>query len=306
MTWYKPLVSATYWRHVFSVRRAITSLLAAFGTLWLVIEVSSFFSTALAAWFKSLWLPFFGLGLAWAAWENWPRYRVAHRLVGRDVGIEVRVGDLFSSPGAIVVGTNRSFDTDLGSGLISSRSVQGRFTRKYYDDVAHLDREIAEQLAPEPFEDASATKRGKKRMYAIGTCIKLSARDRDAYWIAIATMNEHGAASASIEDLRASLPRLWEYIATRGDCGPVAVPVLGSGYSRLPQTREEIVREIVQSFVAACASQRFCETLTIVIPVQDFYANEIDIAELGAYVRHVCRYSDLKSPAATGTGTPVS
>jgi hypothetical protein len=306
MNWARSLASVAYWRSAFSIKRAVASLLASFGTLWLAVETTSFFSVTAAVRLKELWLPFLIGGLLWAAWENRPQHRVSFRLGGRDVGIEIRVADLFDLPGALVVGTNRSFDTDIQTGLISARSVQGAFTNRFYDSVSHLDHEIELALAEAPFELASDSKKGKKRLYPIGTCVKLHSRGRDSYWTAIATMNDHGTASSSLDDLRNSLPRLWEFVATRGDCGALVVPVLGSGYSRLPQTREEIVREIIQSFVAACASQRFCDSLTIAIPVRDYYDNEMNLAQLGSYLEHVCKYTSLKQTTSTGAGSPVS
>ena len=69
--------------------------------------------------------------------------------------------------------------------------------------------------------------------------------------MAIATLNAHRIAFATRNDLLDALPVLWENIRTRGGMEPISVPVLGSGFSRLNAKREELVREIVKSFVAA-------------------------------------------------------
>jgi hypothetical protein len=296
----------TYWRYTFSWKRAGTSLLAAFGALWLAVQVASFFSVSLAGYLQTQWVPFLLLGILWAIAANWPKHRVSFRLAGRDIRIAIQVGDIFALQGAIVVGTNTTFDTEISSGIISERSIQGAYTRKYYDTVAHLDRDLEEQLMLVPSTFAPPEKRGKLSVYPLGTCVKLASRGRDSYWVAIASMNLHGNASGSMEDLRRGLPLLWDFVATQGDCGTLLLPVLGSGYSRMTETREEIIRELVQSFIAACSSKRFCETLTIVVSPRDFYTCEINLADLGDYVRHVCRYTQLKSPADSGLGTAIS
>ena len=65
------------------------------------------------------------------------------------------------------------------------------------------------------------------------------------------------------------------------------MPVLGSGFSRLPETREEIIREIVKSFVAACSSSRPTEGLTIVMPYGDFYNHGVNPEELERFASSV-------------------
>ena len=102
------------------------------------------------------------------------------------------------------------------------------------------------------------------------------------------------------------LPSLWEFVATRGDFKPLVMPVIGSGFSRLPQTREEIIREIVKSFVAACASQRPCESLTIVIPLRDYYDHGVNLESLDQFTQHVCRYSGYEAANSAGQGRPIA
>jgi hypothetical protein len=70
-------------------------------------------------------------------------------------------------------------------------------------------------------------------------------------------MSTHGRAKTTMNELRISLAKLWTYIAERGDVEPLVMPVLGSGYGRLTEKREQIIQEVILSFVAACAEKRF-------------------------------------------------
>lgn len=303
----RAFASRGYWGSFASIRtakKAATALLGSFGALWLAVEVSSFFSDATAEFLKRQWLPFLLIGIVWALWSNRPRHRISCRMRGRDVAVSIRVGDMFEMAGAFVIPSNTSFDTELRSNLISSRSVQGQFTQRFYDSVAHLDVDLSKSLSALTPEKTETTKPGKSQLYPVGTTVRVSVRGRTAFLVAIGRLNEYGVARATFDDLQNSLPRLWECIATQGTFEPILVPVLGSGFSRLTETREEIIREIIQSFVAACSSQRPAESLTIVMPANDFYDNEVDLIGLERYLQHVCSYTEFKSQS-NGRGTPV-
>lgn len=301
------LRSPAYWRRGFSLTRASSALLGSFGAMWLFAEIASFFSSDAGTWLRRQWIAFLVLGIVGAVWQNRPRVRFACRLTGRDVVIEIRVGNMFDLSGAFVIGSNISFDTDTSNGLISLRSVQGQFTEKYYTSVAHLDGDLKTALQGIAPESVSTTKKGKPETYQVGTTVHVVARNRRAYFVGIATMNDHGVANGSFDDLKTSLPILWDYVSTKGgDFQPLLVPVLGSGYSRLPQPREEIIRAIVNSFIAACSSSRPTEKMTIVIPFNDFYEHQVDLLELERYVQHVCRYTEYRDAGAVGAGTALT
>ena len=89
--------------HLFSMS-ALTALLNAFGALWLVVEIADFFfrDTTIPARLQALWWLFALSGVGNAFWRCRPRTSVAHRLAGRDVTVEIAVGNVFSFPGAMI------------------------------------------------------------------------------------------------------------------------------------------------------------------------------------------------------------
>ncbi|SDF35247.1 hypothetical protein SAMN04488504_1343 [Myxococcus virescens] len=289
---------------MFSWQRAVTAVLAGLGTLYSVVEVSGFFSTAAEAAFKQNWAAFLGAGLLYALWDNWPQTAVSSRLDGRDVVVEIRIGNIFSMQGDMVIGSNTTFETELAPNTISERSIQGQFTTRYYDRHEHMANELQEQLAGMPCVEVTRAGKNVKK-YRMGTVAKIRPRNQTAYLIAIADLNDHGNASSSFSVLLECLPALWEHVSTQGGVGPILIPVLGTGFSRLPNQREEIIRNIVGSFVAACASKRFCERLTIVISPSDYRTFGIDLQKLGRFVEHICMYTPFSSPQSVGAGQPV-
>jgi hypothetical protein len=298
--------SKSHWRHSFSLSKAGLAFLGALGGLWLLTEMAAFASEAAGRWLAGYWYVGVGLAMLSAVWSTRPPRQISCKLDGRDVLVRIVVGDIFQQDGALVIGSNTTFDTHLASGLIAIRSVQGQFTQKYYDNLDHLDRDLERALDGEPFEEIKTSKPGKQREYQIGTVAKLRARSQTAYFVAIARLSEHGTAKGSYDDLKIALAKLWEFIARRGDIESIAMPVLGSGFARIAQPREAIVRDIIDSFLAACSSSQFCSGLTIVIPVRDFYRHEINLPELASYVRHVCRYTPYHSRGDRGEGTPIA
>jgi len=294
-------------KNLWSVR-AVSALLSSFGALWLLISLATFFfaESTIPETLRGLWLYFALAGVIIALMMCKPRLSVSCRLNGRDVIIQLAIGDVFDFPGALIVGTNRTFDTRLSRELISVKSIQGAFTRKYYgDDEAQLDAEISAALASEPGMQLTDQRIGKTVAYPMGTVVRLNPRERNAYFVAIADINAHGVASSSFDELKDALAKLWIFVSARGLKEELVMPVLGTGFCRLPQPREEIVRETVRSFIAACAERTFCGRLTIVLSPRDVAEHGISLDELGLFVRHVCTYTEFSRRPGPPVGSAV-
>jgi hypothetical protein len=235
----------------------------------------------------------------------YPQLVFSHKLSGRDISIELVVGDIMSLPGTLIIGSNTTFDTHISERLISARSVQGLFTRKYYSGETQLDAEITTQLATITSEQLQSQRLGKTKKYQVGTCVALRPKSQTAYLLAIANINEHGVASGNFADLQNALAQLWLFIGTRGPKEPLLIPVIGSGFTRLRESREVVIREIVQSFLAACSERTFTDRLSIVILPQDMLDHEISLEELDMYLKVQCRYREYATGSRPPTGTPA-
>jgi hypothetical protein len=297
VTWIRSLVSA----------RAATAVLSSFGALWLIVEIAAFFfqSTAIPQWLRDHWWLFAIIGAAMAIIRCRPKMAVAQKLNGRDVTVEIAIGDVFSFDGALIVGSNTTFDTKISATLIAEKSVQGTFTRRYFADEAKLDIEIAAGLDAGQAQQLSGKRQGKSYRYPIGTVVRLNPKGRTAYFVAIADINEHGVAEGSFERLQVSLAELWVYVGSRGLKERLVMPVLGTGFSRLPQTREQVVREIVKSFIAACSERVFADRLTIVLSPKDVAEHKISLDELSAFLGHVCLYTEFSAGTRGALGAPA-
>ena len=231
------------WRY-FSKSQILTAILAAFGVLWLVVEVGSFFSQSFSQGVKPLWWAFLLIGITAGLVFARPRLLASARIQGTDSHIEVRVCDMFSQKGDLIISSNTTFDTTIEDGTISARSSQGQYTIKFCNSVEQLDRDLDAALAGIPSIPRNKNDKpyGKLNEYEIGTVASVDCGGRRAYFVALAVFNSYRVASATRQDIWDSLPRIWEYIRTRGEFGPLCCPVLGSGRSRVNATRDELVR----------------------------------------------------------------
>jgi Domain of unknown function (DUF6430) len=237
-----------------------------------------------------------------------PKIRVSSKIKQRDMTISIEIGDVFDTSDVLVIGTNRTFDTSLENELISLRSIQGQFTKLYYSSVTHLDAELDAQLRNESFEQLNQSDKsiGKLKCYEYGTVARVNSSKRTTYFLAMVTMNTHGVATCSIEDLRASLSGLWQHISEKGGGLPnLRIPVLGTGFGKLIHPRQSVIKEILRSLVAASSSDRFCDQCSIVISVSDYLNHQIDLDELGDFLKYLTTYTEFRSTQELGGGVPV-
>jgi Domain of unknown function (DUF6430) len=290
-------------KNVFSAL-GLGAFLASFGALWLVVEITDYFAkgTLAGAFVHDHWGLFLLLGIAFTLWRCRPLMKIALKLKDRDVTITLAIGDLFSFKGAMVIGSNSTFD--VSNTVISEKSIQGQFTKKYYAGESQLEAELAVQLKDLACEDLEGKRMGKCKRYAIGSVVHLRPKDRTGYLLAISDINEHGNSSGTFEKLKQALAELWVFIGHRGAKEPLVMPVLGSGFTRLTQPRQQIVQEIIKSFVAACAERTFCENLIIVLNERDVLEKQIDFVSLGEYLKYVCRYTEFSDRTSERLGTP--
>lgn len=300
-------LSPNYWRYTFLTRETVTLLFAVLGGLWLPVECIAFFFPAAGTALKAWWPLLLAGGTVFLLWQRRPVLSVAQRLAQRDVELEVRVADIFDIDAARVIGINTTFDTDIEGGLISTSSLQGQFTQRYYDSVKHLDADIDRLLVQKNAETVPGKLRGKTARYEIGTTLRLKPKGHTFYLVAIAHMNEQGVAHSTFDNIKTSLASLWEYMGREsvGGLEPIAIPILGSGNTRLTETRQVIAREIINSFIAACASRKFCEKFILAISPDDYRKHQIDLYELRDFVQHVCRYTEFKATHDAGLGVGI-
>lgn len=311
MTLHRPIyVSLALGKNLVSLKGG-TAMLSSFGALYTIVNISDRFAPSMTGTISALWWLFLIAGFGFAALLCWPKLSTKCTLDGRDVSIEIRIGDLFKTPGALIVATNTTFDTRISSRLIDENSVQGQFTKKYLGTAEALDvlldaaLQHERTLAPIEVKHLPGPREGKCALYPMGTTVRIEPKGVTAYLFAMADMNSHGRAVTTPNDVKTALAKLWNYVGERGTQSALVTPVIASKFGQMTLTRETLIKVMIRSFVAACSERTFCERLVIVISDADARRHKIDMASLEAFLQHTCRYSDFERDDAPAVGTPV-
>lgn len=215
--------------------------------------------------------------------------RVRQEFRRPDMAIVVEEGDLFDQGGHLVVGFCDTFDTASDGGVvIDESSVQAQLLlRRYGGDVRRLDAALATALgAVEPVarEDRQGKPLGKLDRYPVGTVAVLGARPQLTFATAYSRIGNDYVAASSVEDLWFSLNRLWDTVRRYARMEQVAMPLVGSGLSRLDHLdQESLLRLILMSFIARSREGAICRELRVVVRPGDL--ERINMPEVAAFLR---------------------
>lgn len=271
----------SYWRYAAFSPSALSRMLTFVGGLYLFLEMLDFFGIytrdryAAYAIFVVIAVSFVA-----AIITRTPTTRVIFKLPKKDLSIEVRIDDLLSMPGQVVISSNTTFDTDTANGIIALDSVQGQFASKYFPGrLGELDELIDRSLKDVTFETIS-DKPGKAKRYPVGTVARVDTHGQTFLFAAMAHMDEHATARSNVDILDGALSALWRYVAERGELADIVMPVMGSGRARLTIPRKKIIERIAQSFVDASRERIFSNKLVIVVRPADAARFEINLFEI--------------------------
>lgn len=276
------LFTWSFWRHILWTKHTWLRALQVLGVLSLITELLRNFDIVQLKGFTPL-IGMVILSCLAGATARFPVQRISYRIPKRDLEIEVRIADLFSVCGNIVISTISSFDTDIENGIIARDSLQGQFTAKVLGGDAHaLDQEIEKSLLGKSGEDVGGV--GKLKRYPLGTVAVIRRPDRTYYLLAMAHLNMDGTARTPPQGLYESLTGLWDEIAERGELGDVAVPVIGTGRGRLAEPRQKIIEVIAQTFADASRDRKVANRLIIVVSPADAAKWDINLFQVRDYL----------------------
>jgi len=220
------------------------------------------------------------------------KLKYEYTLRGSDINITLQISDVLNNLGAIVIPTNTTFDTLMEDEFISVNSVQGQFQKRYFTNNLHaLDDLIDKSLNGVEYEKIERTGSKQKR-YPLGTVSKVTYNGIHYYFVAIADINEYGKPiNTSFQNVQIALEGLWNQLELKGHIENLYIPLIGTGKAGIKDaTREKVIKEIIFSFVAFSKEKKITEKLLICVHPLDLEQKDLDIIELGEYLRYMCRY----------------
>ena len=286
----------------------LTSVFGFLSCSWIPIEILSHFFTPIRQITHDNWIVFLIVifiailyGLRKSYTECKKQLLVVEQIEKTDISLEIKVGNIFNTEEDLIIATDTSFNTSK----INPDSLLAQLCSKYYDNKQHFDNDLQKALdGNSQFLDANDS----KKIYEIGTVANINVKNKEIYFLAIDTLGSRGGATASLEDIRHSLTKLWEYIGEKTNTGHLAIPIIGTKSAGIQIRREVMIREIIKSFVDSVYSEKkFCDKLTIVIYEEDYKNRNIDLQELRNYLHIYATQIKWEEPTSKdSTGVSVS
>lgn len=271
------------------IKKNIINLLTYLGAIVTVIEVLAFFKIDIS---QIIFAIFLIVGTVVIIIINKPKKEYVFNIKNRDIKIILKIGDIVKEKFAIIVPTNTTFDTKMENDFISIHSVQGQIQDKYFNNnISSLDYLMEKELENRPFTELIDRKDSKSKKYEIGTTIEINQNQKRFYFLADSDINSKGKTiNPSTMNVTDALSRLWQHIGEFGHVEPIAIPIIGTGRMGIVNSREEIFKNIIFSFVANNTTKKIATELIVYIRKEDIKKYNIDINELIEYMKYTCKY----------------
>ncbi|QIK11920.1 hypothetical protein G7090_00380 [Leclercia sp. 29361] len=182
--------------------------------------------------------------------------------------VTVKSGDLFKQDGLKAIAFNEYFDTQVDEIIISSRSLNGTYIKKYFRNTTSLLDDKIENYdfdESEYIEINNKRKKGKTKKYSLGTICVVD----DFILTAFSRFDEDNKAYLTMPDYLSFLITFWDKVNKIYAQRDVSVPIFGSGITRIKEHRnisdEELLKIMLWTFRISEMRFKYPARLTIVI-----------------------------------------
>ena len=161
--------------------------------------------------------------------------------------LTVAYGDLFEEQSEIkVIAVNRCFDTEVNDDLISIKTVHGKWIKK--NPNINIEEQIESSLKRQGLVgiEVSEKRLGNKLRYPVGTVAEVKDGKVTYFLLALTEMNENLNTHCTLDDYCIAISKLMSYFDQRGQGNDMAMPIMGSGFSRLDRSEEELLIFMIQ------------------------------------------------------------
>lgn len=236
-----------------------------------------------------------------------PKKEFVFKIKNKDIYIRIVIGDILKQKDTIIVPTNSTFDTMMEQEFISIKSLQGQIQSKYFNNnINTLDSLMTDQLKSIKYNKLTDRKLTKNREYEIGTTIKINYSQRRFYFLANSNINSNGQTiNPSMKQITEALSRLWQYISINGHCENLAIPLIGTGRMGIVNSREEVIKQIIFSFIASSCEKKVAPELKIYIRSEDIKKHNINMNEILEYLYYTSKYQYEMIEKSDNIGTGI-
>ncbi|TBC65041.1 MULTISPECIES: macro domain-containing protein [Rhizobium] len=282
---FKSIATFSFWRYALLSPDAIAKIFAIVGGIYVVMDIADFFSIYTKdRYSKYALVLMIAVAVIWVVATRRPITRFSYKIPGKDLAVEVRIGDLFDGGNDVVISTNTTFDTDMASGLIDTDSIQGQVATRFFNaNTAEIDRQLNLDLAAKQGVERPGA-RGKKTEYPIGTVARVRSHNRTFYFVAMSRLNADGNAISLPREVEDALEATWTFVRTNGDLRDLSIPVMGTGRGRTGVPRKKMIERIAQSFYDEAKHNIFSNRLCIVVRPKDAENFAVNLYQIRDYL----------------------
>lgn len=181
--------------------------------------------------------------------------------------VDIKVGDIFKQKNLKVIPFNEYFDTDIENNIISEKTLNGIYLKKYITDMGELNYYIKtySNLDENLIEENVNRKNGKQKRYSLGTVIKHD----DYIYTAFSKFDENNRAYIHLRDYVSFLFKFWDEIDKIYNGESITIPLFGTGITRFKDetnfSEQELLEIILWSFKTSRVKFVYPSKITILI-----------------------------------------
>ena len=237
--------------------------------------------------------------------KNWDRLKFKVKIAdSSDITITLKVCDALKNEGAVIIPTNSTFDTVMDDEFISEGSIQGQYQIKFFKNrIFELNKKLEEGLIGKTCVELKDGRQHNNKRYPIGTVSRVNEKNKRAYFLADSDIDSQGhPIDVDAMDVSQALTGLWYDLSRNGNCEPYSIPLIGTGKARAKDvSRNEVVQQIILSFLAVSKEHKITESLTICIYPRD--VEKIDWDGLCEFLKYQSQYANVKPADSRPIGT---
>lgn len=197
--------------------------------------------------------------------------------------LSVEEGDIFKKKGVIVIPVNEYFDTHVGDGIVSPRTVHGKWINKHFSGrVKDLNDIIEEKLRGIEPEEIKNRKNANEKRYNLGTYIDIDIDGNTYVLIALSHFDDDNHANVDRVEFADVFDSLMKHLQHLQIEAPIYMPLMGTGLSRLGRSPQRILNFLVDAIDFKYSDMTFPLGFNIVI----YDLNTVNLNDLDSYIKN--------------------
>lgn len=183
--------------------------------------------------------------------------------------LTVKKGDIFDQKNFIVIPVDERFNTHVGDGVVTQKSIHGQFINKYFKDrTKELDEKINESIIKQKISgvDVPCTNQYvKSKKYELGTCVDIPDGGNRYIFVVTTEYDENNVKRLNRKDLSKVIEGLFNYLEPISINWEVNMPIIGAGNARLNLSPERILFYLIDYFDFSMSERKLLGGVNIIV-----------------------------------------